>query len=295
VCAAGERGGKGERARRRHGAARRHSFGWLRAAGLTDTRRLPPMKLTRLLVFLTAIAAPLAAQVTETPDTIAPGKFFMRMEAISVGINRDSSAPNTFTALGLATTVLSTGITQNVDAQVGLQFFARQKYQYRGTSTTHSGLGDVTLRSKWTFWRDTQLGAAAAVIPYIKIPTSTGGVGNDHFEGGVIFPWAMSLGSGTVAGAMASWDILRNDANDGYDSRWLTTGFLRQHIVGPFAAYAEATFGVSSASSSSFAGGMGAGATWDFSKTLQFDYGASKGVGNRATDWQHALRVRWEF
>ena len=253
------------------------------------------MKLVPFFVLFAAVAACLTAQVTETPDTIAPGKFFMRMEAISVGINRDTTTPNTFTALGLATTVLSTGITQNVDAQVGLQFFARQKYQFRGKNTTHSGLGDVTLRSKWTFWRDAQQGAAAAVIPYIKVPTGTGGVGNDHYEGGVIVPWAMSLGTGTVAGAMASWDILRNDANDGYDSRWLTTGFVRQHIVGPFAAYSEATLSVSSASSSSFTGGLGVGATWDFSKTLQFDYGVSRGLGNRATDWLHALRLRWAF
>ena len=253
------------------------------------------MKIVHLLALLTAAAAPLAAQVTETPDTIAPGKFFLRMDAISLGFNRDRTEPNRFTALGLATSILSTGITRDVDAQVGMQFFLRQTYQYRGARSTHSGLGDVTLRAKWTYLRNEQIGAAAAVIPFIKVPTSTGGVGNDHVEGGLIFPWAMSLGTGTVAGAMAEWDQLRNDANNGYDSRWFASGFLRQHIVGPLGAYAETTLRVSSASASSFAGGLGAGATWDFSRTLQFDYSVSKGLGNRATDWEHALRVRWEF
>ncbi|MCX6956435.1 MAG: transporter [Verrucomicrobia bacterium] len=252
------------------------------------------MKPVTLLALLTA-AAPLAAQVTETPDTIAPGKFFVRMDAISVGVNRDTSEPNKFTALGLATTIVSTGITRDVDAQVGLQFFARQTYQYKGTRTTHSGLGDVTLRSKWTYLRNEKIGAAAAVIPFIKLPTSTGGVGNDHVEGGVIFPWAMSLGGSTVVGAMAEWDLLRNDANNGYDSRWYSSAFVRQHLIGPWGAYAEATFGVSSATSSSFLGSLGGGVTWDFSKTLQLDYGLSRGLGNRATDWLHALRVRWEF
>lgn len=253
------------------------------------------MKPLLLCALFAAAVVPLTAQVTETPDTIAPGKFFVRMEAISVALNRDRTEPNTYTALGLATTMLSTGITREIDAQVGVQFFARQTYQFSGTRTTRSGLGDVTLRAKWTYLRNEKIGAAAAVIPFVKVPTSTGGVGNDHVEGGVIFPWAMSLGAGTVAGAMAEWDLLRNDANNGYDSRWFTSAFLRQHIIGPWGAYVEATLGVSSETSSSFLGSLGGGATWDCSKTMQLDYGVSKGLGNRATDWQHALRLRWEF
>lgn len=253
------------------------------------------MKPFYLLALLAAAAAPVAAQVTETPDTIAPGKFFMRMDAVSLSFNRDESGPNKFSALGLATTILSTGLTRDVDVQVGLQFFLRETYEFRGASARRSGLGDVTVRTKWTYLRNEKLGAAAAVIPFIKVPTSTGGVGNNQVEGGIIFPWAMSLGTGTVAGAMAEWDLLRNDANEGYDSRWFTSAFLRQNIIGPWGAYAEATFGVSSATSSSFAGSLGGGATWDFSKTLQFDYGVSRGVGGRATEWVHALRVRWEF
>ncbi len=253
------------------------------------------MKLAHLLALFTAAAAPLAAQVTETPVTIAPGRFLIEMDAISVAFNKEDSGPNKFSALGLATTILSTGITRNIDVQVGLQFFLRQTYEFRGASSRRSGLGDVTFRTKWTFWHNEKLGAAAAVMPYVKVPTSTGGVGNEHVEGGVIFPWAMSLGSGTVAGAMASWDVLRNDDNNGYDSQWFTSGYVHQKIVGPFSAYAEATVRLSSASFSTFAGGLGAGVTWDFSKTLQFDYGVSRGLGNRATDWENTLRVRWEF
>ena len=254
-----------------------------------------PCLVAGLIALLTLGLGPLAAQVTETPDTIAPGKFLLKMDALSLAFNRDHSGPDKFTALGLATTILATGVTQDVDVQVGMQFFARESYQYQGQSTLHSGLGDVTLRTKWTYWRDDSLGTMAAVMPFVKVPTSTGGVGNDQVEGGLIFPWAMALGSGTVAGAMAEWDLLRNAANDGYDSRWSASGFLRQHLVGPWAAYAEATLGVSSDSTSSFVGALGAGATWDLSEALQLDYGVNRGLGYRTTDWAHALRVRWRF
>jgi hypothetical protein len=237
----------------------------------------------------------LGAQVTETPQTIEPGRFFLRMDALTVGVNRDTAESNKYTALGFASSILSTGVTQNVDAQFGAQFFVRETYQYRGTRSSRSGWGDTSFRTKWTFWRDDQLGAAAAVIPYAKIPSTTTGIGNHHVEGGIIVPWAMTLGPGSAAGAMLQWDLLRNDANNGYDSRWFASGFVRQHVAGGLGAYAEATLAVSSASSSSFAGTLGAGVTFNASKNVQWDYGVSRGLGGRATDWINVLRLRWGF
>ena len=237
----------------------------------------------------------LGAQVTETPSTMAPGRFLLRVDAITIGVDRDHSSPKTYTALGLASALLSTGVTRDLDVQFGLQFFLRQTYQYQGASRTSSGRGDTTIRAKYTFWRDPARGAAMAVIPYVKLPSNTGGVGNNHTEGGLIVPWAMSLGHGTEVGAMAQWDVLRDASNTGYDSRWLVTAFAKQHLVGSLGVYAETTLAVSSASLSSFTGGIGGGATLDVSKDLQFDYGLSRGLGNRATDWINVLRVRWQF
>ena len=247
------------------------------------------------LGLLAVLALPLRAQVTDTPQTIEPGKFFLRMDAVTVGVNRDSTEANRYTALGLASSILSIGMTKNVDVQFGAQFFVRETYQLHGTNNTRSGWGDTSFRTKWTFWRSPQGDAAAAVIPYVKIPSKVTGIGNNHIEGGVIVPWAMQLGPGSEAGAMFQWDQLRNDANNGYDSRWFASGFARQHIVGGFGAYAEATMAVSSASASSFAGTLGGGMTFDFSKLFQADYGLSRGLGGRATDWIGVVRLRWTF
>ena len=137
--------------------------------------------------------------------------------------------------------------------------------------------------------------ALPILIPFLKIPSKVTGIGNNHVEGGVIVPWQMTPGHGTTLGAMAEWDVVRNDNNDGYDSRWYTSAFARQHIFGGVGAYAEATLGVSSASSSTFTGTAGAGVTFDFTKHFQADYGLSRGLGNRATDWLNVLRLRWSF
>ena len=91
---------------------------------------------------------------------------------------------------------------------------------------------------------------------------------------------------------MAQWELKRNDANNGYDSRVFASAFVRQALVAGFGAYGETTLQASSASSSSFVGTLGGGATYDFSKFLQFDYGLSRGLGGRATDWVNVLRLR---
>ncbi|MBL9203359.1 MAG: transporter [Opitutaceae bacterium] len=253
----------------------------------------------RLLLGLLGIvvaASALRAQVTETPATVEPGKFFLRMDAVTVGVNRDKAEPMRFTALGLASSILSIGMTQNVDVQIGAQFFVRETVQLGGGARdSRSGWGDTAVRAKWRFWSDNALGASAAVIPYVKIPSKTTGVGNNHVEGGFIVPWAMKLALGTEIGAMGQWELKRNDANNGYDSRWYASGFVRQALVAGFGVYGEATLAASSASSSSFVGGAGGGVTWDFSKFLQFDYGVSRGLGGRATDWTNVLRLRWSF
>lgn len=241
------------------------------------------------------LTAVLRAQVTEVPQTIEPGKFFLRMDAVTVGIDRDKLDSAKYTALGLASSILSIGMTRDVDVQIGAQFFIRETYRYRGASSTRSGWGDTSFRTKWTFWRDDAAGEAVAVIPYVKLPSKVSGIGNNHLEGGFIVPWSKVLGAGSSAGAMFQWDVLRNDLNNGYDSRWLASAFVRQHVFGGLGAYAEATAAVSSASSSSFVGALGGGLTFDFSEGFQLDYGLSRGLGGRATDWVSVLRLRWLF
>jgi hypothetical protein len=243
---------------------------------------------------LIAVGTGLRAQVTETPHTVAPGSFLLEVDAITVGVNRDRTESNNYTALGLASAILSTGITPDLDVQFGQQFFLRQTYQFRGARSSSSGRGDTTIRLKLTYWRGPN-GSAAAVLPYVKLPTNTGGVGNNHLEGGLIFPWALSLGSGTTIGAMGEWDIRRDAANASYLSRWFASAYVHQRLLGSLGAYAESTLAVSSLGFSSFVGSVGGGVLWDTSHSLQFDYSVSRGLGNRATDWLNVLRVNWRF
>lgn len=235
------------------------------------------------------------AQVTESPYTVAPGKILFEVDGVKLSLDRAEPAGNKYTALGVATTIVSVGITPSFDVQAGFGLFHRETFEFRGVRDSHSGLGDLSFRMKWTFWRNESWGAAAAVIPYAKIPINRDAIGNDSVEGGFIVPWAMKVGAGVVAGAMFQWDHARNDADDGYDALWTFTGIVQRELPLGLNLYAEALFEASSAKFSAWAGTIGAGALWHLTGRLAVDYEIMRGLNRHATDWTHVLRVNWEW
>jgi hypothetical protein len=117
-------------------------------------------------------------------------------------------------------------------------------------------------------------------------------VGSDAVEGGFIVPWAMNTGAGVTAGAMFEWDVVRNDAHNGYDSRWYVSGFAQRDLTKFFSLYTEATLETFS-SGASGRGTFGIGALWRLSKTWQFDYELQHGLTHAAAEWIHIWRVNW--
>jgi hypothetical protein len=248
-----------------------------------------------LLVVTLACAAPLLGQVTESPHTIAPGKVRLEVDGVKLSYDRADAAGNKHTALGVASTVLNAGLTSSVDLQVRADFFIKHTFEFRGTRETHSGRGDLYFRTKWTFWRNDTIGAAMAVIPYVKLPSNTGGIGNNAVEGGFILPWGMQLAPGFSAGAQFQWDHVRNPDLNGYDAHWYLSGFVQQNFTSAFAIYAETTTRFSSAGFSEWVGTLGAGALLHVTQHVQLDYEIQRGLNARATDWTHVFRVNWDW
>jgi hypothetical protein len=237
----------------------------------------------------------LRAQVTQVPQTIEPGGLLMRMDAISLGLQPDTSAPNQYKAVGLGTTLVSAGLTSSVDIEVGTQLFIHDTFSTNGSDHTESGIGDVLIQPKWTFWRDTSTGQAAAIIPYVMLPTDSSAVGNDSVQGGLILPWSMDIATGLKAAAMVEWDELRNVANTRYDTRWYGSAYLKWDLGGRIGAYVETTLSDSTAGSSTFAGTFGGGATLSISKDFQWDFEASRVLGSGRSAWAETLRFRWKI
>ena len=251
--------------------------------------------------FLWPLAALVAvsgrAQVTETPETVAPGHFLLRMNALSVATNIHDSAGGTSSAVALATTFITTGLTESVDVQVGADIFVSQKYEQGAFTNRSSGFGDLYLRTKWTFWRDGP--AAAALMPYVRLPTDTGVLGKHATQGGIIVPWAISLPSGGEFRAMARVDLLRNAADNGYGGFWSGSAAFAQPLTSLFKLYGEATVGKSTnglaGPGTPWAGTIGGGLQVHLATLYWWDFAVYRGFTRGAPDWNPVVRVNWGF
>lgn len=246
----------------------------------------------RLLVLSLLGAASVQAQLTEWTTTVKPGHFLLEMDAISVSV--DKEAGQEFTAFAAATTFLTTGLTDNWDLQVGAQFFIAQKFDSGGLTDRRSGVGDFYVRTKWRFYESDTDYTTIALLPYVKIPTNSGGVGNDAVEGGLIVPFSTELAAGFSFAAMGQLDLQRNDAGDGYDSRLFASAQVTKQLMKAIGLYGEAAIGKST-SGQPWEGTLGAGVTLHVSKETWWDYAIYRGISTGASDWNHVLRFNYGF
>lgn len=245
------------------------------------------------LCLLTGVGVPLVSgQITETPETVAPGRFLLEMDALSLTIDKEGSGK--YTGFGAATTFITTGLSTNWDLQLGAEFFVSQKYDQGSFTERNSGIGDVYVRTKWRMFSDPETGTAMAVIPYLKIPTNSGGVGNGSVEGGVIVPWTATLWGGIHLGAMAELDFLRNDNDNGYDTAVFASMALSRQVTKAVGLYAELAAGKSSGGAP-WAGTMGGGVTFAVSDRVWWDFAVYRGISRGAADWNPVLRFNWGF
>jgi hypothetical protein len=243
-------------------------------------------------VALLALAAGARGQITESPVTVQPGHFLLEIDALSLSIDREPGLK--YTAFGAASTFLSTGLTARLDLQVGAEFYLSQKFDAAGLTERQSGVGDVYVRAKYRFYESEDTYTAVAILPYVKIPTNSGGVGNDEVEGGLIMPFHTQLTGGFDFAAMAQLDFLRNDNDDGYDTYWFASAYLSRHILKAVGVYAEATVAKTSGGAP-WEGTIGAGATLTVSKFAWWDFAVYRGISDGASDWSHVLRFNYGF
>ncbi|MFA5057663.1 MAG: transporter [Opitutaceae bacterium] len=256
-----------------------------------------PSRVTLISTLILAAVPRAGAQFTDSPFTVQPGKLVGQVELMSLALDRHDpgQASKPYSAQAVAVTRLTTGLMQDLDLQVGLDWFLREKFDLHGRHDSNSGMGALSLRPRYTFWKDPALGAAAAVEPYIRIPTRNDGVGSGAMEGGVAVPWAIGKPGGTTFGAMAEWDLVRNDNDTGYDSVWYVSGLLSQPVIGSLLLYAESSLAASSAKASDWAFTVGGGASWRLALGTRLDCSLHRTVTRGANDWNPVLRLRWEF
>lgn len=104
---------------------------------------------------------------------------------------------------------LKYGLMNNLDVHLILLPLSWNRVKANSPVDTFS-FGDMLLRMKLNLWGNDEGSSALAVMPFLKLPTSTATPVNNAFEGGVVIPFALDLGHGLGFGAQVQMDIVSN-------------------------------------------------------------------------------------
>ena len=215
---------------------------------------------------------------TDSPITVDAGRFQLEADFANFTYDRyNSLGTNTrVETLLVAPTFLKAGLFQNVDFQVLIPTYENIRTDARdvvtttplpstgpGTTgatgatttrthqvTTMDGYGDMLFRLKINLVGNEGGNFIFAVIPFVKAPTASNGVGNGRVEGGINFPINYSLPVGFTLFAQTRYDFLYNGDNDGYHTLFSNDIGVSRAIPGIFggklSGYGEFASAVSS-------------------------------------------------
>src|SRR6185437_8615036 len=113
---------------------------------------------------------------------------------------------------------LKLGITNTLDFEVNIAPYEQVQIHdsVAGTRVTAGGAGDLFLKAKWNLIGDDGGNFAAAILPYVKVPTAGRVIGNGEVEGGVIAPLQWNLPANFQLAVVPELDALANAVGSGH-------------------------------------------------------------------------------
>jgi hypothetical protein len=132
---------------------------------------------------------------------------------------------------------------------------------------------------------------AFALMPFVKFPTNTGGLGNKQVEGGIILPLAVELPYGWGMGIMTEFDIVSREEG-GYGPDFINSITFSHDIIGNLAGYVEF---FSQLSKGDLIITLDAGVTYALTEDIQLDCGCNFGVTESAEDFNPFVGLSMRF
>lgn len=211
---------------------------------------------------------------TESPYTVDAGAIQLEVSFLDYARNGSTDA---WTA---APFNLKLGVLNDLDLQFVFDPFVREDDGLR----SRKGVGDFQVRAKFNLWGNDEGDTAFAFMPFIKAPTASHGLGNDHVEGGLIFPFAVDLAEGVALGLMFETDFVYDDRDHGYDTEFILTAALGLDVTESIGVYLEGIAIESTDPGVDFRGILGLGATLALTNDLILDAGVNLGLTGDADD-----------
>jgi hypothetical protein len=236
---------------------------------------------------------------TESPYTVDAGHFQVELDFVNATFNHDridgiDLREHEWSLLPLN---LKIGLLNNVDLQLVFDTYLATSIEDRAADTNDkaSGVGDVQTRLKINVWGNDGGSTAFAAMPYVKWPISESGLRNGKMEGGLIVPLGADLGNGWGMGLMAELDLVRNAADDGYNTEHVQSITFSRDITDRFGGYVEFFSVAGSAGDEDWLGQIDGGFTFGINGNTQLDLGCNLGVSDSAPDFNPFVGLSIRF
>jgi hypothetical protein len=218
---------------------------------------------------------------TESPYTVDAGRVQVELDFLSY--TRDRSEGIQSEIIAVTPLNLKLGLTPNTDIQFIVEPYVWQTTSSEGERSRTDGFGDVTIRLKRNLFGNDGGDAALAVMPFVKLPTSTGGIGNNAAEFGLIVPLALTLSDQVGLGVMTEVDLLRQADGRGYAPSFINSATLAFSLTARLGLYTELFTERSTDRGAAWVVTGNAGLTYAVTPDIQIDAGLNKGL-TRAAD-----------
>ncbi len=228
---------------------------------------------------------------TESPYTVDAGHFQFEADLVSFSIDRWNADGERVFGVNVANVNLKAGLYNNMDLQLVVENYVYEQVRANGVTERKSGFGDLTTRLKVNLWGNDGGTTAFAVMPFVKFPTNTGGLGNKRVEGGIIFPLAVELPYGWGMGVMTEFDIVYRE-DGGYGPDFINSITFAHDIIGNLAGYVEF---FSLLSEGDLIITLDAGLTYALTENIQLDCGCNFGVTEAADDFNPFVGISMRF
>lgn len=223
--------------------------------------------------------------VTESPYTVDAGAWQIEASFVEYARTGDGSD------WSVAPTNLKLGLLNDVDIQLVLEPWLHTD----DGESTEQGFGDTQVRLKINLWGNDQGDTAMGFMPFIKIPTASDGLGNDHVEGGLIFPFSTRLTDSMSLGLMLETDFVFDEASGGYETEFVTTAALGIDITDKIGAYVEGVGIASTDADVDYRGLLGVGGTYSITPNVVLDAGVNVGLTGDVDDVKIFTGITWRF
>jgi hypothetical protein len=209
---------------------------------------------------------------TESAQTVPKGWF--QVESNLVSFSRSYGMGELSQDTSVSDFIFKYGITRNTDLQVGWapRLLHRDKDTDGVLVGKTSGSSDVTLRMKTNLVGNDEGGYAIALLPWVKLPTASYGLGNQCWEYGLTINQELDIGGGWELGSSIFLAMAVNDERQRYFEPAFTLAIGRD-LTEKLAFYVETYQGWLNDDrrylQSSFDGGL----TYMVTPNLKFDVG----------------------